>query len=159
MKSRQKKANSIRWLLLSIVVIMAFIFDTHHVRIGLAQPFSSNPEIIQENVIFVNYAAHGQKNGTSWADAFTDLQSALNIAQSENEVWVAAGTYWPTNRTDAADPRSATFSLNNGVKLYGGFSGNEGSLQERKWMANPTILSGDIDHNDDVSPIPMSTKS
>ena len=77
MKSRQKKANSIRWLLLSIVVIMAFIFDTHHVQIGLGQPFSGNPEIIQENVIFVNYAVQGQNNGTSWMDAFTDLQSAL----------------------------------------------------------------------------------
>ena len=153
MKSRQEKANSIRWPLLSIVAIMALIFDTQPVRIGHAQPFSSNPEIIQGNVIFVNYAVQGQNNGTSWKDAFIDLQSALDIAQSGNEIWVASGTYLPTKRTDAADPRSATYNLIDGVKLYGGFMGSENSLVERKWKENPTILSGDIDLNDDVSPI------
>jgi hypothetical protein len=118
---------------------------------GLAYP--GNVRADSSKTIFVHDTASGLNTGTSWTDAFTDFHSALDIAQSGDEIWVAGGTYRPSLQTDPADPRSATFKLIDGVKLYGGFVGSENSLDKRKWMENPTILSGDIDHNDLASPV------
>lgn len=86
-------------------------------------------------------------NGFSWQTAFPDLNQALAIAQHGDEIWVAAGMYKPTDGTD----RYATFTLPNGVRLYGGFAGAETALEQRDWMANPTILSGDIGAPDDAA--------
>ncbi|MBT1697597.1 hypothetical protein KK083_11965 [Fulvivirgaceae bacterium PWU4] len=36
--------------------------------------------------------ASGSNNGSSWTNAFTDLQSAIGIAVSGDHVWVAVGT-------------------------------------------------------------------
>ena len=80
---------------------------------------------------------------TNWAEA-CDLSYALDYTGDGAEIWAAAGTYLPTVRTDPADPRSATFILPNGVKVYGGFAGTETSRDQRNWVAHPTILSGDL---------------
>jgi len=95
--------------------------------------------------VYVSASASGANDGSSWTDAYTDLQSALSIVSSGDEVWVAAGTYKPTPGTD----RAATFQLISGVALYGGFAGTETSLAQRDWKANLTILSGDIGVQDD----------
>lgn len=92
-------------------------------------------------VHYVNHAAtSGSNNGNSWQDSFTDLHSALNTAQFGDTVWVASGTYKPS----ATNDRTAYFELMDGVKLFGGFAGNEVSIVQRNWTVNPTILSGDI---------------
>ncbi|MCP4693070.1 MAG: right-handed parallel beta-helix repeat-containing protein, partial [Desulfobacterales bacterium] len=96
------------------------------------------------SVIFVNAGAGGADNGASWTHAYTDLQSALTRATSGDEIRVAAGTYRPTARTDPDDPRSAAFQLKNNVAIYGGFNGTEANRDERDWVENVTILSGDI---------------
>ncbi|MEM8899164.1 MAG: choice-of-anchor Q domain-containing protein, partial [Bacteroidota bacterium] len=93
--------------------------------------------------IFVDINSGGLNDGSSWSDAFSDLQDALALARSCDEVteiWVAEGTYTPTSDLDD----NVTFLLVNGVSLYGGFSGTESSLSQRDWKANPTILSGDL---------------
>ncbi len=41
--------------------------------------------------IFVDTSADGLNDGTSWQDAFVDLQDALVAADSGDEIWVAAG--------------------------------------------------------------------
>ena len=91
-------------------------------------------------VWFVNEAAKGTGAGLTWADAFTDLPSALRSARSGDQVWVARGTYEPTAGTD----RTVSFALPDGVAIYGGFAGKETTLAERDWKAHVTTLSGDI---------------
>lgn len=103
------------------------------------------------DVIYVNGLASGANNGTSWEDAYTDLQSALSTALSGQEIWVAGGTtYKPTADTD----RTKSFMMRDGVSLYGGFTGSETNRDQRNWVINETILSGDIgilDNNSDNS--------
>jgi predicted outer membrane repeat protein len=94
--------------------------------------------------IYVDADATGSGTGTSWTDAFTDLQDALANRASwpcaVEEIWVAEGMYTPTDSTD----REATFQLQDSLAIYGGFAGTETTLGERDWTANVTILSGDI---------------
>lgn len=100
-------------------------------------------------VIYVNAAAIGANNGSSWADAYTKLQDALVAAGSGVQVWVARGVYYPDEGGGKTnDDRAATFQLLNGVAIYGGFAGTELSLLQRNPVTNITVLSGDIDKND-----------
>ncbi len=96
---------------------------------------------------YVNAAATGSNAGTSWANAYTDLQSALANYPTCTEVWVARGTYKPTATTD----RTISFNVKPGVIVYGGFNGSEATLEARLLPANPTVLSGDIGVTDDSS--------
>ncbi len=108
------------------------------------------------NILFVDKSAtDGRETGNSWQDAVNGLNTALNWASSNwdyetngaLQIWVADGIYYPTG-----DPttRTATFQLSNGVEVFGGFAGYESSLNEREWQTNQTILSGDIDGNDNT---------
>ena len=98
--------------------------------------------------IYVKANATGANNGTSWANAYTSLGTALDAATNGSQVWVAAGTYKPDRDSlgnlTPADNRNKTFVLKNGVALYGGFVGTETILTQRNVAANATILSGDI---------------
>jgi len=94
---------------------------------------------------YVHADAVGADDGSSWADAFTDLQDALSAAEAGDEVWVAAGVYKPT---PVSTRRTAFFPMQNGVAIYGGFAGHESEREERDWQTNVTVLSGDIDNND-----------
>lgn len=95
----------------------------------------------QTAVIYVDAdATSGANDGSSWVDAFTDLQDAPAAATSGDEIWVAEGTYRPTTGTD----RTISFQLVEGVAFYGGFSGTETSRGERDWTVYGTTLSGDI---------------
>jgi len=100
-------------------------------------------------VIYVDDNAPGSNTGMSWHNAYRDLQDALARARAGcgSEIWVAAGTYRPSERTDPCDPSSATFALIDGVAIYGGFNGSETVRYQRNWLANQTILNGDIDND------------
>ncbi len=113
------------------------------------------PDQCDGSILYVNAAASGVGNGMSWKDAFVDLQNALTYAATWQgtafeieEIWVAAGTYVPSRRLNATHPRSATFSLVNGVALYGGFAGGEVNRDDRNHRAHVTVLSGDHYGND-----------
>lgn len=86
--------------------------------------------------------------GTSWATAKKDLQNALAVAASGDQVWVKAGTYLPTQdpfgNSSPANVRDKTFTLKSGVKVYGGFAGTETQLTQRNIRVNVTTLSGDL---------------
>ncbi len=89
---------------------------------------------------YVNAAASGANDGTSWNDAYRELRDALAAAVAGDQIWVAAGTYKPTADTD----RTKSFELQSGVALYGGFAGNEANREDRNPAANVTTLSGNI---------------
>ncbi len=96
-------------------------------------------------ILYVHAGATGDNDGSSWADAFTDLQSALtNTCPTFSQIWVASGVYKPTSGSD----RNAAFVLKNGIAVYGGFNGTETSLAQRNWASNVTTLSGDLLGND-----------
>jgi hypothetical protein len=91
----------------------------------------------------VRYAAPvAQDSGdcSLWTNAYT-LQTALSQAVSGDEIWVKMGVHYP----GPAGNRNVTFTLENGVALYGGFAGSETSCDQHNWQANLIILSGDIE--------------
>ena len=99
-------------------------------------------------VYYVNPNSTGNNDGTSWANAYTNLQDALtNLTTNSDELWVASGTYKP-HATD----RDASFVINNNI--YGGFAGTEANLSDRDisliHSTNATILSGDLLGDDDA---------
>ena len=100
------------------------------------------------SILRVKASATGANNGTSWANAYVDLQAALAAAKPGDEIWVAAGTYIPINYYDP----NKSFALVNGTALYGGFAGTTETLREqRDWKAHQTILSGEIGDPGDLT--------
>ena len=102
-------------------------------------------------VVFVDASATGGNNGSSWTDAFTELQAALDVAVEGDEVWVAAGRYTPDYDVGTGvhtGSRDAAFLATAGVGIYGGFAGGEVYKHHRDLAANATILSGDLAGND-----------
>ena len=89
-------------------------------------------------VIFVDASAKRTGTGSSWADAYPSIQSALSAARSGQQIWVAVGRY------------SQAITLKSGVGLYGGFAGVEDSatfdLADRDFATNETILDGNRAH-------------
>ncbi|HTN36415.1 MAG TPA: right-handed parallel beta-helix repeat-containing protein, partial [Arachidicoccus sp.] len=85
-------------------------------------------------IIYVNASAIGAGNGTSWTDAYVDFQAGVNGAAAGDSVFVAKGNYQPAIS-------GTSFSMKEGVKIYGGFAGTEGSLSERNLPAN--LIAGD----------------
>ncbi len=91
-------------------------------------------------IFYVDQDASGLQEGTSWTNAYTDLQDALVVVTANDEIWVANGTYKPTDDFN----RDISFFIPSGVEIYGGFVGGETHLEQRDWINNPTILSGNI---------------
>jgi hypothetical protein len=102
--------------------------------------------VFAQTVRFVDVDAAGIGDGSSWTDAFPDLQQALAVAEVGDEIWVAEGTYRPTDTAD----RDASFVLVSGTGLYGGFDGTEDARDERDPEAHITVLSGEIGDPDDT---------
>ncbi|MCH8567764.1 MAG: T9SS type A sorting domain-containing protein [Balneolales bacterium] len=107
---------------------------------------------IAQQIIYVKADATGANNGTSWQNAFTQLQPAIHAAGTTDQIWVAAGTYYPTEQRIAGVNRSRSFVIpdyKDGVHIYGGFAGTETQLSQRTNPgANISRLSGDVDQND-----------
>lgn len=121
-------------------LILAFVF------LSLAVPCQA------VQVIYVDGDAPGPtKDGFSWADAFNDLQDALTVAPSGDEIRVAQGIYKPDqgNGITPGD-RMATFQLKNDVVIKGGYAGfGEPDPNARDVEQFETILSGDLNGDDE----------
>ncbi|HEU5364314.1 MAG TPA: GEVED domain-containing protein, partial [Hanamia sp.] len=97
---------------------------------------------IPSQVIYVKRNATGLNNGTSWKDAFTDLQKAFS--RCGDTIKIAQGIY-PVSSND----QFASFVLQNNKVVIGGYSGNTGDN-----ISNPdihkTILDGTLTNGDKV---------
>ncbi len=93
-------------------------------------------------------ATTGHNDGSSWSNAYIDMQTALDSATSKDTIWVAEGTYLPTQLVDgapAADNRNKSFhATGKNIAIYGGFSGTETTLDQRDWQNHTTLFSGDL---------------
>lgn len=116
---------------------------------------------LPDGVRVVDVDADGAGTGRNWNNAFPTLQDALEcvrnntgpgeLCEGVNELWVAEGVYYPDEGTNITDnDQTATFSLVEGIEIYGGFAGSPSEYRrsQRDPEANVTILSGDIDGND-----------
>jgi Bacterial Ig domain/Right handed beta helix region/Calx-beta domain len=100
------------------------------------------------NVLYVDVDAGGANNGSSWANAYRSLVSALTIATSgRDEIWIAEGTYYPS---DVGDP-TKSFTLVPQVGVYGGFAGGETFLSQRSLATRRVILSGDVNFDSSLA--------
>jgi hypothetical protein len=108
-------------------------------------------------VIFVNgnlsdYTGH---TGNGWENAVETVQGGLNNAQDAgcSEVWVAAGTYYPTEIPNGSlGDQYKTILLKANIGLYGGFVGTERTRGERVLAAaNASVLDGNIGIETQVS--------
>ena len=70
-------------------------------------------------IVYVDATASSvSANGCSWGTAFPKLQSALGIASTSDQIWVADGTYYPDEGTGQVnDDPNSTFLLRNGVAV------------------------------------------
>ncbi|HON49780.1 MAG TPA: choice-of-anchor Q domain-containing protein [Candidatus Sumerlaeota bacterium] len=90
-------------------------------------------EHVKPTRYYVMPTGSDSNTGISWASAFKTIVKATQIAQTDDEIWVAEGTY----------AESKTVINPAGVALYGGFAGTESQLSERNISAHPTIINGE----------------
>jgi hypothetical protein len=96
---------------------------------------------IYELPVGVDHALHVARSGngssgTSWATAFTNIQSAINDTRSQSlAIWIKADVF----------AVNSPIVLKDSVALYGGFAGTETGLTQRDWRANATIITNTVD--------------
>ena len=94
--------------------------------------FTITASLEAQTKYFVMPGASG--NGSSWATA-GDFQTIVNGASAGDSVFVVGGTYQPSS--------GASYSMKEGIKIYGGFVGTETSLNQRSLtVSNSSILKG-----------------
>ncbi|MBK9191755.1 MAG: T9SS type A sorting domain-containing protein [Crocinitomicaceae bacterium] len=95
---------------------------------------------LNATIWYVDLNASGANDGSSWTDAFIDLQDAIAISSFGDDIWVAQGIYYTTSSTS----QTIYFNIKNGTKVYGGFAGFETALNQRDFQNNVTTLSAQI---------------
>ena len=65
--------------------------------------------------------------GSSWSNAFPNLQEAIDCTAEGGQVWVAQGVYAP-------------ITLKSGVRVMGGFAGSETAASQSDSQAHSTII-------------------
>lgn len=87
---------------------------------------------------FVDVDATGANDGSSWVNAFSSLNEAVDRSPAGSSLWIAEGTY----------RLSKTLNLNEAdLDLYGGFAGDETNLSQRTGQLS-TIVTADVNGDD-----------
>ncbi|MCB0108416.1 MAG: DUF11 domain-containing protein, partial [Caldilineaceae bacterium] len=139
-------------LLLVGLIVSLFVFAVFH-QTSYARTLAEEaaaPATAVTTVIYVDHAAPGPTHdGASWDTAYVTVQEALAVATAGSEIWVAAGVYYPDEGGSYSNNDiNASFALKNNVALYGGFAAFESVREDRDWLQNLTVLSGDLEQND-----------
>ena len=87
----------------------------------------------------LHVAPEGAADGSSWT-APANLHDALAAARPGDVLYVKTGTYL----TSVAGDRTASFVVPDGVRVLGGFRGDESDDRHRDPIAFETVLSGEI---------------
>ncbi|MBO9563434.1 MAG: T9SS type A sorting domain-containing protein [Niastella sp.] len=119
------------------------------------------------NILYVNKNSIVPGDGSSWDAPLIELADALRYAKARQinwtaatplQIWVAGGTYKPLyspadNNFGNDDGMNNAFLLVKNTRLYGGFAGNENTLEQRdlSLTANKSILSGDYYDDDQIT--------
>ncbi|MEO1516487.1 MAG: T9SS type A sorting domain-containing protein [Bacteroidota bacterium] len=119
--------HTIRWMVLSIAILCC-----------LSDSYGQTKRYVD-----INEASCSGPH--CWPGALISLEDALALSSSGDTIWVAAGTYLPNTSVNG---RNASFHIPSGVLMFGGFSGDEISLDQRDVSTNKTILSGDVNGDD-----------
>lgn len=106
------------------------------------------------NVRYITNSGNDLNDGSSWDKSFASIEKGLSSSSPGDVIWVSKGTYYPTSPYDlTGSPRYYHLRLKNGIKLLGGFAGNEifgdFDITDRDFLTNETIISGDIGSPDD----------
>lgn len=116
-------------------------------RIALAVAFLLSAVAASAATIYVRADAPAGGDGSSWATAYNNLQTAIGNAAPTQvqpvEIWIKTGVYKPTANTD----RTVHFNLKSYLTLRGGFAGTETAPNQRPDSSSATaftVLSGDI---------------
>lgn len=88
----------------------------------------------------------GTGSGSSWANA-ASFDTALQNAQSGDELHLQEGVYIPQVRTAPSDPRSVTFEIKRKTTIRGGYLGTEIGFVRPTGTADLTILDGEFGGN------------
>ncbi len=94
--------------------------------------------------LYVDSSVAVSGRGTSWTDAYKYFSDATNSARNVyaiDTIFTAKGTYYPTGRQNISNRDTSFIFTRSGTTIWGGYP-NGGGV--RDWVANPTILSGDI---------------
>ncbi|QTE23221.1 choice-of-anchor Q domain-containing protein [Polaribacter cellanae] len=97
---------------------------------GLLRAVSNVVTITKNEVItYVDKTATGTNDGSSWSNAFTSIQTAVNATCNTGKIYIAKGTY----------KEGSEISIGNSISLIGGFPVGGGT---QNIDTNKTILDG-----------------
>lgn len=103
-----------------------------------------------DNIIYVTPTGAGVKNGSSWENAASNLQAAIDAAaayeENQPQIWVAKGTYLANGTYEEIDGQACVFRSYNNVVLYGSLNGDEPAefdMNQRNFETNATILDAE----------------
>lgn len=121
--------------------LLTILFFFVSVTIGSAQ-----------TIRYVKAVASGNSDGSNWNNASADLQAMIDVSAAGDEIWMAAGTYYPTTLitpdpnpgSPTATDRDKAFVIKKNIKIYGGFNGSETVFSQRDFNTNATIINGNI---------------
>ena len=116
---------------------VSVIVDRSNISNGNSNGIIKVNSNVGEQTIFINimtpknilYVRNPINNPNAWkgrSPLFNSITDAINSASNNDQIWVAKGHY------------SENISLINGIGIYGGFDGNESSIEERGEILDDT---------------------
>lgn len=119
----------------------------------------------QAEQYFVRIDGNDANSGLDWSLAFKTLDRALTAAGAAGAdvIWVAQGSYTSTTLDGGTTNRHRTFLVPTATQVFGGFLGpsaqfpnGETELTQRNTEVNLTVLTGDLNGDDDYGTFPYN---